>query len=83
MNDNVSFFKEFGDFLRTKRKAMKLSQGDMGALLGGYKQGTISMWELGVTSPPIADAIEIIKFLGGMTVIIDYKEAKRGAGEIW
>ena len=78
-NDDVKYFNAFGEFLRAKRKSMNLSQMDMGALLGDYKQGTISMWELGVTSPPIADAIEIIKFLGGMTVIIDYKEAKRGA----
>lgn len=83
ITDDLKLLNEFGEFLRSKRKAMGLNQEEMGCLLGGYAQNTISMWELGITSPPIADAVEIIKFLGGILLIIDYKDAKRGAKEIW
>ena len=54
----------FGEFMRRKRRLMGLNQSDFAEVLG-YTQGTISRWEVGRESPPIEDAREIIKRLGG------------------
>jgi transcriptional regulator with XRE-family HTH domain len=62
--DDISF----GEFLKKKRRLMGLNQTDLANMLG-VRQGTISMWELGVTSPSIDDAVYIAKRLGGEILI--------------
>lgn len=61
----------FKDFIRKKRRLMGLNQTDFGYLVG-VNQGTVSMWELGVTSPPIDTAAEIIEKLGGKIRIVNH-----------
>ncbi len=63
-NPDFSMDMSFGEFVRKKRRLLGMNQSDFGQYLGGYHQHTISMWELGITSPPFEDAREIIKFLG-------------------
>ena len=58
----------FGEFIRKKRRILGMNQTDFAKMLG-VNQGTISMWELRVTSPPIDDAREIIIRLGGQIKI--------------
>ena len=53
----------FGEFLRKKRRILGMNQTDFAKLLG-VNQGTISQWELRVTSPPFDDAKEIAERLG-------------------
>ena len=65
----------FGNFLRKKRLKLGLNQDDFAYFLG-VKQQTICKWETGRTSPPINDALNYIKFLGGDMKILnkdDYK----------
>ena len=47
-----------------------MNQTDFGEMLGAH-QSTISMWEIGVTSPPIDEAREIIERLGGELNIVN------------
>lgn len=54
----------FGKFLRKKRRLLGMNQTDFGELIGAT-QGTVSVWEMGVTSPSVEDATKIVKFLGG------------------
>lgn len=54
----------FGEYIRKKRRILGYNQTDF-AKFFGVNAGTISLWELGVTSPPIEDAREIIEKLGG------------------
>ena len=58
----------FGEFVRKKRRIMGYNQTDFAKRLG-VDQGTISMWELNVTSPPIEKARDIILQLGGELII--------------
>ena len=62
----------FGDFLRKKRRLLGLNQTDLAEMVG-VQQTTISMWELGITSPPIETAREIIRRLGGELRICNVK----------
>ena len=62
------YYKEFGEYIRSLRLALNMNQTDFGEEIG-VAQGTISMWELGVTSPTIDFADEIVKRFGGKIVI--------------
>ena len=62
-DDNFEPDMPFSEFLRKKRRILGYNQGDFGKLLG-VNQGTISVWELGVTSPTFDRAREIAKQLG-------------------
>lgn len=64
---------KFGQFLLKKRRLLGLNQTDFGKMLG-VDQHTVSMWELGVTSPPIDKADEIIKKLGGKMSIENVRD---------
>lgn len=63
----------FGDFLRKKRILLNLTQKDLADKIG-VKQSTISMWELGVTSPSVDDATYIVKRMGGELRITNIEE---------
>ena len=63
-------FISFNEFLRKKRRILGYNQTDFAKMLGVNK-GTVSMWELGVTSPPIDDAKNIIDRLGGQLMIVN------------
>ena len=72
MNDESNYIPidiSFGEFLRRSRRKKGQSQTDLGEDLG-YTQSTISMWELGITSPYIQVAEDIIDHLGGKLIII-------------
>jgi transcriptional regulator with XRE-family HTH domain len=58
----------FGEFVRKKRRIMGYTQADFAKRLG-VDRGTVSMWELGVTSPPIDTAKDIALMLGGEILI--------------
>lgn len=60
----------FGEYIRKKRRIMGYNQTDFAKRLG-VDQGTISMWEIGVTSPPIEKAKDIILQLGGELQIVN------------
>lgn len=62
------YYKDFGEYIRGLRLALNMNQTDFGEEIG-VVQGTISMWELGVTSPTIDFADEIVKRFGGKIVI--------------
>lgn len=53
----------FGELIRKCRRLMGLNQTDFGAIFN-VNQGTISMWELGITSPPVDKARNIADQLG-------------------
>ena len=72
-DDKFSPDMSFGEFLRKKRRLLGLNQTDLADKLG-VNQGTLSMWELGVTSPPIDDAAYILKRLGGELKILNVVE---------
>lgn len=63
----------FGEFVRKKRRIMGYNQTDFAKRLG-VDQGTISMWELGITSPPIDKAKDIALMLGGEILIKNYMD---------
>lgn len=67
-DDNFTPDMPFGEFLRKKRRLMGYNQHDFADMLG-VNQGTVSMWELRVTSPPIDDARYIVRRLGGEILI--------------
>ena len=58
----------FGKFLKKKRRLMGYNQTDLAELFG-VRQNTISMWEMGITSPPIDEATYIVRRLGGEVLI--------------
>ena len=60
----------FGEFIRKKRRILGMNQADFGDYIN-VCQHTVSVWELGVTSPPIEDARKIIKHLGAELMIIN------------
>ena len=60
----------FGEYIRKKRRIIGMNQTDFAKMLG-VNQGTVSQWELRVTSPPIDEAIEIVKRLGGRVRILN------------
>jgi len=62
----------FGKFLKKKRRLMGYNQTDLADILG-VRQNTISMWEMGITSPPIDEASYIVKRLGGEVLISNKK----------
>lgn len=70
-SDNFTIDMDFGEFIRKKRRILGLNQTDFGEMLGGYMQSTISMWELGITSPPIEEARTIIDRLGADLMIVN------------
>ena len=76
-DDNFTPNMTFGEFLRKKRRTLGLNQTDLADKLG-LNQGTISMWELGITSPPIDDAAYILKRLGGEIQILNVVDKTRG-----
>lgn len=53
----------FGQVLRKKRRLLGYNQTDFANKLDVHPS-TISLWELGVTSPPIDDASYMLKRLG-------------------
>ena len=61
---------KFGEIIRKKRRLMGLSQSELGELLDA-DQGTISKWELGLTSPAIESARYMLRILGFELVIKD------------
>ena len=61
-------YKDFGDYIRTIRLALGMNQTDFGEIIG-VNQGTISMWELGVTTPTMDFASDIIERFGGKLLI--------------
>jgi len=65
----------FGEFLRKKRRLNYITQEQMADKLG-VNFNTISRWEVGVTSPPIDVATEIVKRLGGEVVIMNIPDRK-------
>ena len=67
-DNNFTEDMPFGEFLRKKRRLMGYNQSDFSEILG-IDQGTLSAWELRVTSPPIDKAKSIIKKLGGRLII--------------
>lgn len=69
-DDNFTDDMPFGEFVRKKRRLMGYNQMDFAKILG-INKGTLSMWELRVTSPPIDDAKEIISRLGGELRIVN------------
>ena len=54
---------KFGKVIKEKRKQIGMNQTQFGELLDA-NQGTISMWELGITSPSFETAEYILKVLG-------------------
>lgn len=60
----------FGEFIRKKRRILGMSQKDFGQMLG-VTLHTVSQWELGVTSPPIEMARNMIIRLGGHICIVN------------
>lgn len=61
-------YKDFADYIRTIRLALGMNQTDFGEIIG-VNQGTISMWELGVTAPTMDFASDIIERFGGRLLI--------------
>lgn len=74
-DDNFTTDMAFGEYIRKKRRLLGLNQKDFGNMFGVYKE-TISKWELGVTSPPIELARDIISHLGGRLFIVNVKDIK-------
>ena len=72
----------FGEFIRKKRRLMGLSQADFSQIIG-YGHKTISMWEVGLTSPPIEVARGIVEYLGGEIQIINLKNDYERKGQIY
>ena len=69
-NGEFTLDMNFSQFLRKKRRLMGLNQTDFADFIG-VNQGTISMWELGVTSPPIDYATEILDKIGGQILLVN------------
>ena len=67
----------FGAFIRKKRRLMGMNQADFADMIGGFDQGTISMWELSVTSPPFESACNIVSLLGGTVIIRNLEDGNR------
>ena len=77
VEDNIfSPDMSFGDFLRKKRRLLGYNQTDFAEKLDVH-QSTISMWELGVTSPPIDEAAYIVMRLGGEVLIVNKDEGSK------
>ena len=72
-DDNFEDNMPFGEFLRKKRRLMGYNQSDFAQLFDSCKS-TISLWELGATSPSIEEARQIIEQLGGELLIVNRKE---------
>ena len=60
----------FGEFVRKKRRLIGMNQTDFAKIIG-VNQGTISQWELQITSPPFDEAVEIVRRLGGRVRILN------------
>lgn len=60
----------FGQIVRKKRRLLGYNQEDFGKLLDVH-QTTLSMWEIGITSPPIDKAAYILKRLGFVLQILE------------
>ena len=58
----------YGDVIRRKRKLMGMNQTEFGEVVD-VCQGTLSKWELGITSPPFDTAEYILKSLGYELII--------------
>lgn len=54
---------KYGDVILKERHLREMNQTDFGEFLG-VGQGTISMWELGTTSPTLRTAKVVLKRLG-------------------
>ena len=67
----------FGQVLKKKRRLLGYNQTDFAEKLDVH-QGTISMWELGVTSPPIDEATYILKRLGFEVQILKAEDVGGG-----
>ena len=61
---------KFGKYIKKVRRLLGFNQTDMAEIIN-INQGTLSMWEQGITSPPIEDAREIIELLGGELLIVN------------
>lgn len=52
---------KIGDFIKTRRQALELSQKDVASTLtkygSPYKHNAISSWETGVNDPPLTDPV--------------------------
>lgn len=60
----------FGEVIRKRRHEMGMNQTEFGEIVDA-KQGTVSQWELGATSPPFETAEYILKVLGFEILIRD------------
>lgn len=69
------YYKEFGEYIKGLRLFLNMNQTDFGEEIG-VSQGTISMWEQGVTSPTIDFADDIVKRFGGRIVFEAPQRAK-------
>lgn len=76
MGTEAVIYNSFGEYLKTHRKVIDLNQTELGKLLG-YNQNTISKWELGITTPYLEQAEDIIKYFGGKLVIVDNVEERK------
>ena len=66
----------FGEFIRKKRRLMGMNQSDFADWLCVCNRDTLSKWELGVTSPPIEVARELVKKTGGEILIVNREIVK-------
>lgn len=76
-NEKIIFYPNitFGDFLQKKRQMLGLSQTQLAEKIG-VAQGTISSWELGVTSPSVDEATYILKRIGGELRIVNVSDER-------
>ena len=63
IDDNLKETVSFGKVLKEVRKMMEMNQTEFGQVVDA-NQNTVSMWELGITSPPFETAEYILKMLG-------------------
>ena len=52
-----------GEKIREARIARKLTQEELGKLLGGVKKNTVCQWELGTNAPRGETLVQVIKVL--------------------
>ena len=60
---NLKETLSFGKLIKEKRKELEMNQTEFGEVVDA-NQGTVSMWELGITSPSFDSAEYILKMLG-------------------
>lgn len=81
-DNNFTDDMPFGEYIRKKRRLMGYNQSDFAELLD-INTGTVSQWELGVTSPQIEKARRIVEILGGRILIRNDAEKGNEYEEIY